>query len=118
MIAHTGYHPQVHPHAITDQNPVVGHTPDQPLATVMKTGADAADLGHNPTLTGIIAEATMTPTEAIPGHTTATADAITGVLPQCPHSNTYSHCSCCDTPHQRSSSHRSSLAYSRDHSRS
>ena len=37
---------------------------------------------------------------------------------QCSHSNTYIHCSHCNTPHRRSSSHRSSSAYSWDHSRS
>ena len=35
-----------------------------------------------------------------------------------PYSNAYSHHSCQDTPHWKSSSHRSSSAYSRDHSRS
>ena len=46
----------------------------------MKSGTDAAGLGHNPILTDTTAESTMTPTEAIPGHTTGTADAITEVL--------------------------------------
>ena len=36
----------------------------------------------------------------------------------CPHSNTHTHHSCCDTPHCRSFTHRSSSAYSRDHSKS
>ena len=36
----------------------------------------------------------------------------------CPHSNTHTHFSCCNTPHCRSSTHRSSSAYSRDYSRS
>ena len=44
----------------------------------MKSGTDKVGLGHNPILTDTTAEATMTPTEAIPGHTTGTADAITG----------------------------------------
>ena len=43
----------------------------------MKTGIDAAGLGHNPILTDIIAEAALTPTQAIPGHTTGTADTST-----------------------------------------
>ena len=47
----------------------------------MKTGTDAVGLDHNPNLADTRAEATMSPAEAIPGHTTGTADAITGVLP-------------------------------------
>ena len=43
----------------------------------MKTGIDAVGLGHSPILT---AEVTMTPTEAIPAHTTGITDNITGVL--------------------------------------
>ena len=46
----------------------------------MKMGTDAVGLDHNPIFTDTTAEATMTPTEAIPGHTTETADAITGEL--------------------------------------
>ena len=84
----------------------------------MKSGTDAVGLGHNPILTDTTAEATMTPTEAIPGHTTGTADAIAGILPDHPCSDAYSHCSHHDTPHQRSSLHISSSAYSRDCSRS
>ena len=36
---------------------------------------------HNLILADIIAEASMTPTETIPGHATRTVNAITGVLP-------------------------------------
>ena len=43
----------------------------------MKSGTDTVCLDHNPILTDTTAEATVTPTEAIPGHTTETADAIT-----------------------------------------
>ena len=50
----------------------------------MKSGTDAVGIGHNPILTDTTAEAAMTPTEAIPGQTTGTADAITGVLPGTP----------------------------------
>ena len=46
----------------------------------MKTGTDTG-LDHNPILTDTTAEAAVTPTEAVPGHTTGTADAITEVLP-------------------------------------
>ena len=47
----------------------------------MKSGTDVVGLGHNPILKDTTAEATVIPTEAIPGHTTGTADVITGVLP-------------------------------------
>ena len=47
----------------------------------MKSGTDAVGLGHNPILTDTTVEDAMTPTEASPGHTTGTADAIAGVLP-------------------------------------
>ena len=43
-------------------------------------GTDAVGLDHNPILTDITAKVTMTPTEAIPGHTTVTTDDITGVI--------------------------------------
>ena len=36
--------------------------------------------GHNPILADITAKVTMTPTEAIPGHTTGITDNITGVV--------------------------------------
>ena len=45
-----------------------------------ESGTDAVGLGHNPILADTTAEATMTPTETIPGHTTETADTITGLL--------------------------------------
>ena len=59
----------------------------------------------------------MTPIEAIPGHTTGTTDDITGVVCDA-HTQPLTHHSCHDTPHHRSSSHRSSSTYSRDCSRS
>ena len=46
----------------------------------MKSGTDAVGLDHNPILIDTTAEAALTPTEAISGHTTETADVITGVL--------------------------------------
>ena len=46
----------------------------------MKTGTDTVGLDHIPILTDITAKVTMTPTEAIPGHTTRITDAITGVV--------------------------------------
>ena len=55
----------------------------------MKSDTDPVGLGHNPILTDTTAEVAMTPSEAIPGHTTGTADAITGVLPQHPCSDAY-----------------------------
>ena len=81
----------------------------------MKSGTDAVDLGHNPILTDTTAEAAMTPTEAVPGHITGTADAITGVLPGT-HTQMPIHVTL--AIHWRSSAHRSSSAYSRDCSRS
>ena len=44
----------------------------------MKIGRDAVGLDHNPILTDITAKVTMTPTKAVPGHTTGIADVITG----------------------------------------
>ena len=85
----------------------------------MKADTDAVGLDYNPILTYTTAEAAKSATEAIPGHATVTADAITRVLSSAPHApSAYSHCSHHDTPHWRSSLHRSSSAYSRDHSRS
>ena len=46
----------------------------------MKTGTDAVGLDHNLILTDITAKVAMTPTEAVPGHTTWMTDAITGVV--------------------------------------
>ena len=105
-------------HINTDQNLEIATTIDQPHTTIMKTGTDTVGLDHNPIITDTTAKVAMIPTEAIPGHTTGTTDDITGVVHTCLHSSTYTHHSHCDTPHCRSSSHRSSSAYSRDHSRS
>ena len=46
----------------------------------MKTGIDAVGLAKNLIPTGTTAEVNMTPTEAVPGHTTGITDDITGVL--------------------------------------
>ena len=46
----------------------------------MKTGTGTGGLDHNPILTDITAKVAMTPTEAVPGHTTGTTDDITGVV--------------------------------------
>ena len=48
---------------------------------MMKADTDTVGLDNNPILAGTIAEATMTPTEIIPGHATGTVDTITGILP-------------------------------------
>ena len=74
----------------------------------MKTGTDAADLGHNPTPTDIIGEATLTPTEAIPGHTTWRADASTGVLPNA-HMPILIHIPLSMTPHTKDHLHIGAL---------
>ena len=46
----------------------------------MKTGTDVVSLDLNPILTDITAKVILTPTEAIPGHTTGITDDITGVV--------------------------------------
>ena len=46
----------------------------------MKTDTDTVSLDLNPTLTNITAKVIITPTEAIPGHTTGITDDITGVV--------------------------------------
>ena len=46
----------------------------------MKTGTDVVSLDLNPILTDITAKVAITPTEAIPGHTTGIIDDITGVV--------------------------------------
>ena len=76
-----GYHLQVHLHVTTDHHPDKNLTIDQPPTTIMKSGTDTVGLDHNPILADTTAEAAVTPTEAVSGHTTETADAITRVLP-------------------------------------
>ena len=46
----------------------------------MKTGTNAVGLDHNHIIKGTTAKVTITPTEAILGHTIRTADDITGVI--------------------------------------
>ena len=46
----------------------------------MKTGTDTVGLDHNPIIADTTEKVTMTPAEAIPGHTTGTTDNITGVV--------------------------------------
>ena len=67
-------------HITIDHNLVVAATLDQTHATITKTGTDAVGLDHILILTDITAKVTMTPTEAIPGHTTGITDVITGVV--------------------------------------
>ena len=64
----------------------------------MKSGTDAVGLDHNLILTYARAEATMTPMEAIPGHTMETEDVITGVLPG-DHAQINIHITLTITPH-------------------
>ena len=64
----------------------------------MKSGTDAVGLDYNPILTDTTAQAAMTPTEAIPGHTTGTADASMGVLPST-HAQMPIHIALAMTPH-------------------
>ena len=46
----------------------------------MKTGTNAVDPDHNHIIKETTPKVTITPTEAILGHTTGTADGITGVI--------------------------------------
>ena len=68
--------------------------------TARKADTDAVGLDHNPILAGTTAEATVTPTETVPGHATETADAITGVLPSA-HTPVSIHIAFTMTPHIR-----------------
>ena len=74
------YHILAHLYITTDHHPNIDFTTDRPPTTIMKADTDAAGPDHNPILADTKAEATMTPTKAIPGHTTGTKDDITGVV--------------------------------------
>ena len=82
----------------------------------MKSGTDAVGLGHNSIFTDTTTESTMTPTEAIPGHTTETADAITGVLPST-HAQMPIHIALAMTPHIRDHPHTEALQPGRCHTK-
>ena len=62
----------------------------QPHATVMKKGTDTVCLDLNPILTDITAKVILTPTEAVPDHTTGITDDITGVVHDA-HTHTLTH---------------------------
>ena len=79
-MVYIGYLLQVHLHITTGQNVMVATTLDQPHITITKTGTEAVGLNHNFILADITAKVTMTPTEAIIGHTTGITDAITGLV--------------------------------------
>ena len=79
-MAHTRYHLQVHLHDTTDQILNIDTTIDQPHATVMKTGTNTVDPDHNHIIEATTDKVTMTPIEAVLGHTIGTADDITGVI--------------------------------------
>ena len=64
----------------------------------MKSGIHAVGLDHNPILADTTAETTMTPTDAILGHTTETVDALTGILPGT-HAQMPIHIALTKTPH-------------------
>ena len=64
----------------------------------MKANTDAVSSYHNLILADTIAEATMTPTETIPGHVTGTVGTITGVLPST-HTPMPIHIALTKTPH-------------------
>ena len=71
---------QGHLYITIGQNLTVATTPDQPHATIMRTGRDVVGLDLNPILTNITAKVAITPMEGIPGHTTGIIDDITGVV--------------------------------------
>ena len=79
----------------------------------MKADTDAVGLYHNPMLAGTIAEATMTSTETIPGHTTGTVDTITGVHPGA-HTAIPIHTAFAMTPHIRDHLHTEALQLTLD----
>ena len=82
----------------------------------MKADTDAVITIPSPQ--GTIAEATMIPTETIPGHATRTSGTITGVLPST-HTPMPIHITLAMTPHIRDHLHKEApSAYSKDHSRS
>ena len=74
----------------------------------MKACTDAVGLDCNPILTDTTAEAAMTPTEAIPGHATGTADAITGELHGA-HTQMPIHITLVMTPHIKDHLHTEAL---------
>ena len=74
----------------------------------MKEDTDAVDPDHNLILADTIAEATMTPTETIPDHTTGTVNTITGVLPGA-HTPMPIHIALTKTPHIRDHLHTEAL---------
>ena len=90
----------------------------QPHATVTKTGTNAVDPDHIHIIKDITATVAVIPTEAILGHATGTTDDITEATHDAHTQSTYIQHSHHGTTHRRSSSHRSSSAYSQDHSRS
>ena len=76
----------------------------------MKSGTDAVGLGHNLILTDSTVEATMTLIEAVPGHTTVTADTNTGVFPG-PHAEMPIHITLTMTPQIRDHLHTEALQH-------
>ena len=110
-IVHTEYHPQVHLHIIIYHNPSIHTTTAQPCATILQTGTEAVDLNPNPTTEDITAKVAINSSEHVLGHTRDNRRPHRSSSHQ-QHSNTSTHCSHHDTPHQGSCSHRSSSAYS------
>ena len=84
----------------------------------MKEDTDTVDPYHNLILTDTIEEATMTPTETVPGHTTGTVNAITGVLPGT-HTPMPIHIASAKTPHiedhHHTETHQLTLETAADH---
>ena len=100
-------------HAIRDNTLTQGIAPDLLLGTINGTGIKIAGQDHNCTLADTEVTVTITHTGVTLDHIT---DATTGALHNT--STPTLHCYHCDTPHQRSSSHRCSSPHSRHHSKS
>ena len=84
----------------------------------MKENIHAVHPDHNLILADTIAEAAVTPTETVPGNTTGTVNAITGVLPGA-HTPMPIYIALAKTSHIEDYSCTEALpAYSRDYSRS
>ena len=80
MIAHTGYHLDVHLHVTTDHNLNIHTSIGQLHVTVKMRDAEAVGLDHNCNLADTKARVAIIPAEAALGHTILIADNITGVL--------------------------------------
>ena len=75
-----GYHLQVHLHITTDDNLDIDTPIDPCHTTIMKTCTSTLHPDHSHIIKDTAAKVTITPTDAILGHSIGTPDNITGVL--------------------------------------